>query len=256
MGKRAELGYAHVVHMWCKHLMARTRKAPRSTRRSFGRLRTFRSGRWKAQLHRPRRRYFTRRRTPSPPRSTPRHGSPTAAARSTRNCGTRPRPPNPNTSPSAPTRPVGWLTARSPGRPHQGPHPRALPTRFSTTTSAHVRQRGSSPRSNPRTSAPGMRRPGRQADDAQSTPTRCCAPSWRSAVNDEIIDANPCRIVGAGRANRVHKIRPASVEEIAVLTDAMPEKLTADGHVGVVVCAAVRRDRRTTPRRYRPDPRT
>ena len=51
---------------------------------------------------------------------------------------------------------------------------------------------------------------GRPADDAQSTPTACCARSSARAVNDEIIDANPCRIVGAGRAKRVHKIRPAS----------------------------------------------
>jgi integrase len=48
---------------------------------------------------------------------------------------------------------------------------------------------------------------------------------FTSAVNDELIDANPCRIVGAGRANRVHKIRPASVEELGVLTNAMPERL-------------------------------
>ena len=46
-----------------------------------------------------------------------------------------------------------------------------------------------------------------------------------SAVNDEHIDNNPCRIVGAGRAKRVHKIRPASVEELGVLTEAMPEPL-------------------------------
>ena len=46
-----------------------------------------------------------------------------------------------------------------------------------------------------------------------------------SAVNDELIDANPCRIVGAGRAKRVHKIRPASVDELATLTEAMPERL-------------------------------
>jgi integrase len=46
-----------------------------------------------------------------------------------------------------------------------------------------------------------------------------------SAVVDELIDANPCRIVGAGRAKRVHKIRPASVEELGVLTAEMPEKL-------------------------------
>jgi integrase len=46
-----------------------------------------------------------------------------------------------------------------------------------------------------------------------------------SAVTDELIDANPARIVGAGRATRVHRIRPASVEELAVLTAAMPERL-------------------------------
>jgi integrase len=46
-----------------------------------------------------------------------------------------------------------------------------------------------------------------------------------SAVNDELIDANPCRITGAGRASRVHKIRPASVDELATLTAAMPERL-------------------------------
>ncbi|WP_445169879.1 tyrosine-type recombinase/integrase [Mycolicibacterium sp. Dal123E01] len=46
-----------------------------------------------------------------------------------------------------------------------------------------------------------------------------------SAVNDELIDANPCRIVGAGRSKRVHKIRPTSVAELGVLTSEMPERL-------------------------------
>ena len=46
-----------------------------------------------------------------------------------------------------------------------------------------------------------------------------------SAVNDELIDSNPCRITGAGRARRVHKIRPASVDEIAIVAAAMPERL-------------------------------
>jgi integrase len=48
---------------------------------------------------------------------------------------------------------------------------------------------------------------------------------FTSAINEEHIDANPCRIVGAGRSKRVHKIRPASVEELGVLTAAMPERL-------------------------------
>ena len=46
-----------------------------------------------------------------------------------------------------------------------------------------------------------------------------------SAVNDEAFDANPCRIVGAGRSKRVHRIRPASVDELAVLTEEMPKRL-------------------------------
>ena len=46
-----------------------------------------------------------------------------------------------------------------------------------------------------------------------------------SAVNDELLDSNPCRITGAGRAKRVHKIRPASIDELATVTAAMPERL-------------------------------
>ena len=46
-----------------------------------------------------------------------------------------------------------------------------------------------------------------------------------SAVNDELLDANPCRITGAGRSKRVHKIRPAAVDELVVLTEAMPDKM-------------------------------
>jgi integrase len=48
---------------------------------------------------------------------------------------------------------------------------------------------------------------------------------FASAVTDELIDANPARIVGAGRAKRMHHIRPASVEELGALTAAMPERL-------------------------------
>lgn len=48
---------------------------------------------------------------------------------------------------------------------------------------------------------------------------------FTSAVNDELVEANPCRIVGAGRAKRVHRIRPASVAELGELTAAMPERL-------------------------------
>jgi integrase len=48
---------------------------------------------------------------------------------------------------------------------------------------------------------------------------------FTSAVNDELIGANPARIPGAGRTKRVHAIRPASVAELGLLTAAMPERL-------------------------------
>jgi integrase len=46
-----------------------------------------------------------------------------------------------------------------------------------------------------------------------------------TAVSDELIDANPCRIRGAGQTSRVRKIIPATVNELAELTAAMPEQL-------------------------------
>jgi integrase len=48
---------------------------------------------------------------------------------------------------------------------------------------------------------------------------------FTSAVNDELVDANPCRITGAGRSKRVHRIKPASVAELGELTAAMPDRL-------------------------------
>lgn len=80
------------------------------------------------------------------------------------------------------------------------------------------------------------------ADDVRSwhaTPTLTDKPTLRahaygllrtifaSAVNDELIAANPCRIVGAGSAKRKVTIRPASLEEIEKLADAMPQQYEA-----------------------------
>lgn len=48
---------------------------------------------------------------------------------------------------------------------------------------------------------------------------------FNGAVADELTDSNPCRISGASRAKRVHKIKPASVEELATLTAEMPERM-------------------------------
>lgn len=48
-----------------------------------------------------------------------------------------------------------------------------------------------------------------------------------TAAGDGKISANPCVIRGAGNAKRVHKIRPATLDELAKLADAMPEQYRA-----------------------------
>lgn len=44
-----------------------------------------------------------------------------------------------------------------------------------------------------------------------------------TAASDGKINANPCIIRGAGNAKRVHKIRPASLDEIAIIAAEMPK---------------------------------
>lgn len=44
------------------------------------------------------------------------------------------------------------------------------------------------------------------------------------AVHDGIITANPAHIRGAGNAKRVHKIKPATLDELSKLVEAMPER--------------------------------
>lgn len=45
-----------------------------------------------------------------------------------------------------------------------------------------------------------------------------------TAAGDQLIPSNPCTIVGAGTAKRVHKIRPATLDELAALVEAMPDR--------------------------------
>lgn len=54
-----------------------------------------------------------------------------------------------------------------------------------------------------------------------------------TAASDGKIPANPCVIRGAGSARRVHKIRPASLDEIATITEKMPAQ-----YQGMVLLAA------------------
>lgn len=44
-----------------------------------------------------------------------------------------------------------------------------------------------------------------------------------SAVDEELITANPCRIRGAGSAKRQHKIRPATLPELELIIGRLPE---------------------------------
>jgi integrase len=48
-----------------------------------------------------------------------------------------------------------------------------------------------------------------------------------TALSDGKIRVNPCVIRGAGSARRVHKIRPASLDEIATIAQEMPERYRA-----------------------------
>lgn len=45
-----------------------------------------------------------------------------------------------------------------------------------------------------------------------------------TAVADDLIPANPCRVRGAGQTKRVKKIVPATLAELETLTKAMPDK--------------------------------
>jgi hypothetical protein len=48
-----------------------------------------------------------------------------------------------------------------------------------------------------------------------------------TAVADEVVDSNPCRIRGAANTPRAREIRPATIEELEVIVEAMPDRLRA-----------------------------
>ncbi len=45
-----------------------------------------------------------------------------------------------------------------------------------------------------------------------------------TAVTDGLLPANPCHIRGAGNVKRVHKVEPATLEELEKITNAMPPR--------------------------------
>lgn len=50
---------------------------------------------------------------------------------------------------------------------------------------------------------------------------------YTTAVADELVAANPCRIRGAGSTKRVHEIRPATLPELEVIVDNVPARYQA-----------------------------
>lgn len=71
------------------------------------------------------------------------------------------------------------------------------------------------------------------ATTAVGTPTmrahsyRLLRAIMQTALADDLIDSNPCRISGASTARRVHKIRPATLDELETITKAMPDPYQA-----------------------------
>ena len=73
-----------------------------------------------------------------------------------------------------------------------------------------------------------------------------------TAVDDDALAANPCRIRGAGTSRRAKPIRPATLAELAAIADAMPARYRAAVLRRGVVRAALRGGRRAAPQGRRP----
>jgi integrase len=203
--------------------MTRPPKPPRSTRRSFGRLRTFRSGRWKASYTGPDGHLYE-----APNTFGAKVDAEAWLTDRRREIDKRLWSPDTATKPEKVTfgaYAAQWIDNRQvAGRPIKA----RTREHYQNVLDAHLL-----PTFGNRQLAaikPKDVRAWYAATLADRPTMRSHAYSllrtiFASAVNDEFLDANPCRIVGAGRANRVHRIRPASVEELAVLTAAMPQRL-------------------------------
>jgi integrase len=50
---------------------------------------------------------------------------------------------------------------------------------------------------------------------------------YSTAVADDLVDANPCRVKGAGAARKVHDTRPATLAELEVIVDTIPARYQA-----------------------------
>jgi integrase len=213
-----------------------TVKKPRSTRRSFGRLRQFRSGRWKASYTGPDRKLYEaphtfaakvdaetwltdrRREIDRELWSPPANAEQQKVARRQRKAAAE-------TFKAYTER---WLKSRTVrGRPLR---PRTV-EHYKKLLSDHVY---------PTFGAKPIRDITMQSVDRWYGRTLTDHPTMRAhtysllrtvletaRTRDRLIDVNPAMIRGAGIAQRKIKPRPASVEQIAIITDAMPEPYRA-----------------------------
>ena len=53
-----------------------------------------------------------------------------------------------------------------------------------------------------------------------------------TAVADELIETNPCRVRGGANVKKAREIRPASLAELDVLVTAIPARFQCLAHLG------------------------
>lgn len=113
-----------------------------------------------------------------------------------------------------------WLTART-LKPRTRSHYRSLLDRLILPTFATVPVKAITP--------DAVRSWHTRIGDATPTQRAHAYSLLRSiladAVADGLLPSNPCHIRGAGNSKRVHKIKPATLPELAALVAAMPERL-------------------------------
>ena len=218
-----------MVQKWCK-LMAKTPRTPRSTKRSFGRLRQFRSGRWKASYTGPNgllyeaphtfalkidadawltdRRREIDRELWSPPATTDQKKTRRKAETTFADYS------------------AGWLATRTvkgrPLRPRTRAHYQSLLDHQILPTFGRKTLRSITMEAVDRW----------YAKTAADTPTlRAHAYSLLRTIlesartRDKLITTNPCMIGGAGTADRVVKPKPATLQQLDTLVGEMPDHL-------------------------------
>jgi integrase len=202
------------------------------TRREFGQVRQLRSGRWQARWRLAGVWYTARRDSDGGPRtfSTKRQAESYLSWVRTEVEAGRWKPPTAKAAgktPSLREYADAWLTSRDLA-PTTRDHYRQLLVQHIYPTFGDVAVTAITPAA-VRAWHAGLARGARGSRMADRPTARAHAYGLlrtvlNTAVADELIPANPCRVRGAGQAKRVRRIKPASLAELEALTAAMPEQ--------------------------------